>query len=541
MFRINWFSVLVIFICIVFTSLAWAYDLPEVIAEFYPDPEGPYFGASFAWAGDQNGDGIDDLLVSNPPGNRVDLFYGGQNMAEEHDFAFQSFREYNEEINYFLFLGNLLPDQIHCIAISTYQHDISIINIDLYLGGEHIDEDPQFSISSLYRENGQNIWNAFRRRPVDFNGDDYEDFFATREGDPHGRLQIYFGGADFDTVPDWEKTFEGAGRSVRGFQYSTGYDVNSDGYGDMLLRGIGYNEEEEWEMLFYDLFLGGDPMDTIPALHMWNSDFESAAPVGGWVHMDEGFSLLPDVNGDGYDDWGIWWKDRWEQWEDDGFFIFFGGEEPDAEPDLNLEGHRRLWVSEGHLTGGDFNGDGYGDVACALNNVGGPTIGEIHIHFGGRWMDEETDIFIDSEREYNGRYFSLGWRIGATGDYNGDGIDDFVVRSGSDGPRLVIFAGNDGWQVGVEEKKFPKTYNLILKAFPNPFNCNTRLDFTLPQASHTRLAIYDLEGREVEILADKPLPRGNYSRFWAHRTAGVYFIVLKTDSKTEITKIVCLP
>ena len=513
------------------------YPLPEVIGEFYPNPEGPFFGQKFAWAGDQNGDGIDDLLVVNDPGHRIDLFYGGENMSEEYDFAFLPLRENIENFEGFHFLGHLLPDRHVCIATWGFQRGASKVYIDIFEGGNRLGDEPLFT--KIVAWGNEFISSEQSRRPVDLNGDGFDDFFSVSQGIPNGKLQIFYGGENYDTIPDCEISYFDPREYIGGYDYSTGYDVNGDGFGDILIQGLAINQELQAEMYFHEMIPGGSPMDTIPAFRIWESDFPSQDPRGGHVRMRNGFSLLPDLNGDFYDDWGIWWYANWDGGFDDGIFIFFGGEEINADPDLHLEGHRRLWVQEGHLTGGDFNGDGYGDVAAVYWN-GNPRMGELQYHFGGCWMDGEADIYINSEREYDGRYFVMGPKIGAVGDYNGDEVDDVVVRTIAGGPRLVIFAGNRDWDVGVESDEVPRAYDLALQAYPNPFNGKTKFEFTIPQTSDVTLSIYDLNGRLVKTIVNRQLASGNHHRFWTYDTNGIFFAKITVGQQREIRKVVCL-
>ncbi len=40
-------------------------------------------------------------------------------------------------------------------------------------------------------------------------------------------------------------------------------------------------------------------------------------------------------------------------------------------------------------------------------------------------------------------------------------------------------------------------------AYPNPFNPSTRLSFSLPDAAHVTLRLFDVTGRQIETLADE--------------------------------------
>lgn len=67
---------------------------------------------------------------------------------------------------------------------------------------------------------------------------------------------------------------------------------------------------------------------------------------------------------------------------------------------------------------------------------------------------------------------------------------------------------------------------LLGQNYPNPFNPTTKIAFTIPGPStaHVKLAVFDMLGKEVALLADEQLAPGTYSRTFDARglASGVY-------------------
>ena len=178
-----------------------------------------------------------------------------------------------------------------------------------------------------------------------------------------------------------------------------------------------------------------------------------------------------------------------------------------------------------------------GDIITGLwcNN---PESGEVHVHFGSRWIDGESDVYINAEQDYGGRYPGLGEIVGASGDYNGDGADDIVASMGN---TLVILAGRNDWEVGVPEESLPEMFSLSLYTEPNPFNSQVKLIYELSARSNIDISIYDTQGRLVERLYHGDSEAGRHERHWINGTVGLYFVVLQCGDRRSIRKVVCLP
>jgi hypothetical protein len=308
--------------------------------------------------------------------------------------------------------------------------------------------------------------------------------------------------------------------------YSAGLDVNADGYGDVLVRAWYDRTGNGFYCGRYFLFLGSEAPDTTPALVFDASDFEGR-------HQREGFCLLPDVNGDGYDDWGMYYV--WDDLRYDGYYVFFGSEHPDANYDVELQGNGGWLEWDGQIAGGDFNGDGIGDIVTGLNG-GFIDGGEVHIHLGSGWWarQDRAEIIMCGDRDYGEEYRRMGALVGGVGDYNGDGVDDFVVAA--DDPslgcdRIVVFAGNRDWRLDVNDKDILKEVDLSLDVSPNPFNDSARLRYVLAKPGAIRLSIYNTQGRLIEPLLNSYQKAGIHNiDIPADRLAtGLYLAVLTCD------------
>lgn len=81
-----------------------------------------------------------------------------------------------------------------------------------------------------------------------------------------------------------------------------------------------------------------------------------------------------------------------------------------------------------------------------------------------------------------------------------------------------------------------------LTNFPNPFSGTTTIQFSLSKRSNVKLSIYDLNGRLIQLLADREFSAGRHSlNFPGERiSAGIYYCVLKSEEATETRKLLLI-
>ncbi len=106
---------------------------------------------------------------------------------------------------------------------------------------------------------------------------------------------------------------------------------------------------------------------------------------------------------------------------------------------------------------------------------------------------------------------------------------------------LTIVVGADP-----HDYTLPQQHKLMLN-YPNPFNPNTNIPYSLGRVTHVSLAVYDLQGRLIRQLVNSEQSAGSYKIEWdgldsAQRSvsAGVYLCVLQTGDQIQTHKMVNL-
>ena len=95
-----------------------------------------------------------------------------------------------------------------------------------------------------------------------------------------------------------------------------------------------------------------------------------------------------------------------------------------------------------------------------------------------------------------------------------------------------------------EYSTIPTTLDLY-PAYPNPFNPITTLQFDIPHLENTEkvsLSIFDLMGREIDMLINGNKPPGSYKFKWnaTKHSSGVYFARLRLGPYVKTQKIILM-
>ena len=144
---------------------------------------------------------------------------------------------------------------------------------------------------------------------------------------------------------------------------------------------------------------------------------------------------------------------------------------------------------------------------------------------GGTSNDYGYGITIDNTgNSYVTGYFREIAYFGSNSLFSSGGIDIFVAKLSNS-----LSA----------EKEIGLAVNNLTN-YPNPFNPETTISFSIPEASKIELSIYNIKGQKVKIIVDDEFEKGTHNIIWNGEDSndkqvgsGVYFYKLKVNGKDK--------
>ncbi|MBN1414975.1 MAG: T9SS type A sorting domain-containing protein [Bacteroidales bacterium] len=91
------------------------------------------------------------------------------------------------------------------------------------------------------------------------------------------------------------------------------------------------------------------------------------------------------------------------------------------------------------------------------------------------------------------------------------------------------------------EDLYRNSYHTLFLSYPNPYYQGATIRFTIPDDCMVTLQIYDLMGREVDILVHENKSAGEYSIEWARSAdyaTGIYLVTLQAGGSVKTTKLI---
>jgi len=175
-------------------------------------------------------------------------------------------------------------------------------------------------------------------------------------------------------------------------------------------------------------------------------------------------------------------------------------------------------------------------VAYRSHYAGGTvSIKAIQNHLTGFY--QSTPLAVNQYKCYSGPAFV----VGQTRDLSSGAYRTCCAYVGEDKQNVYFDAGDLTVDVPLQHEGLPSSCALE-QNYPNPFNPKTVVSCRLSVASNVKLAVYDLLGREVEVLIDEYEAPGTYSATWdaTGKASGIYFYRLRAGAFTDAKRMLLL-
>ena len=394
------------------------------------------FGWSAATAGDVNADGFSDVIVganlrdgaTEPDEGRVYIYRGsatglGTPQIRGLGNDSQAFSHFGFSVGT---AGDVNADGFDDIIVGAIGMDNGHSDEGLAAVFHGSATGIDFSFDWTSESNQANAFFGWSVGTAgDVNGDGYSDVIVgainyDNGQDNEGRAYVYQGSATgLSPTPNWTAESNQANASFGGAVGTAG-DLDGDGYGDVAVGASAFEvgETNEGCVFIYEGSVFGLPLNSTTLVQ----SNQAGAQLGNAV------GAAGDVNGDGYSDLiaGCYAYAN-GQFQEGAAFVYLGS--------AGTLATTATWSTEGGQNdafygvvsaAGDVNGDGYSDVIVGayLFDNGSNDEGRAYVFHGSPAGFSTTPAWI-AEINQNGAQF--GYPVSGAGDVNGDGYADVIV------------------------------------------------------------------------------------------------------------------
>ncbi len=167
------------------------------------------------------------------------------------------------------------------------------------------------------------------------------------------------------------------------------------------------------------------------------------------------------------------------------------------------------------------------------------TLNSSVVPFDGNWHHVEIPLknFRDSGSWDNNTWYN------SANKFDWKAVDRFQIVAEN-----MSLSGKNFWFDNIKVNGTPITgisekenHVFQAKAYPNPFDGNTTIQYFIPASAHVNIAIYSLSGEKLVTLANRQEVQGIHQVKWNAETVfakGIYLCRIESDSKTEIIKLI---
>ena len=123
-------------------------------------------------------------------------------------------------------------------------------------------------------------------------------------------------------------------------------------------------------------------------------------------------------------------------------------------------------------------------------------------------------------------------------------VEEFLAVSTSAG--VLVFHQDQATDVTSPDSRLPQAFTLS-QNFPNPFNANTVIDYSVDRHSQILIEVFNILGQKVRTLVNSSMPPGRYRVEWDGNdqsgntvSSGVYLYRIKSNESEQTRKMLLL-
>jgi hypothetical protein len=219
----------------------------------------------------------------------------------------------------------------------------------------------------------------------------------------------------------------------------------------------------------------------------------------------------------------------------------------------NMIWHNRFWgvvvfkpETKGNtITRNSISGNGLMGIELVQNSNDGINQPHLELMAGGIQGTAQPDAVVEifSDTSDQGKIYE--------GTVTADGNGNFIWTGTPAGPFVTATATNAAGStsqfsgavlytgIRSETDHFPSKYALF-QNFPNPFNPETSIRFTVRERGRVQLTVFDRKGRELSVLADAHYPPGDHTVFFdaSNLPSGIYLLRFHAGDFRTVRKMV---